>query len=1406
MRGLKPNGVPRFNPLTPDPSPPSTGERGDRSKIPHHDGRTMSQLWTFCPACKALLAPSEEQRLAPSSCKVCGSALTCLAETAGEANWFFAHNRTKIGPVSRMHLQLLLTAGVLQPGDMVLRQGESRWIQASAIPGFVPDIPIAQPLMETATRDVPFAQVLALPGETGADHSFRPSVVVRSSAENKSDPSVSTPAAPAEHFADPNDLALQATDLPGQELVSSALDAGPRPRTDPAYPTIAGYEILSVLGRGGMGVVYKARHLSLKRFVALKMILAGNQAGDEVLARFRAEAETVAHLQHPHIVQIHDVGEQDGCPYFSLEFVEGSTLAQRLLKGSLSAEEAAALVETLARAMHHAHQRGIVHRDLKPSNVLLTPEGTPKISDFGLAKQLEGDMGQTRSGAVMGTPSYMAPEQAAGKIHDISPRTDVYALGAILYELLAGKPPFRGRTLVETLEQVRLRDPVPPSRLRPKVPRDLETICLKALAKEPALRYPTALALAHDLARFQAGEPILGRRQGLVRKAWRNLRRSPALAASLLMFLLAAGVVGFFVLRANSDAQRVAAAVRAFDAGLQTLDSLPEQLEAVERQIDDLNRLSPEQAAAARERLNQRFAEAIRAAFANKPVLEPEDIDSVEQALNLLAARAPDREQPLRQEFQDRRSSMQLTLDLKYAERTKAPFQTAADARSASLVHTQVRCQGNVQMEVVFSSWEIASRVGLVLNAGDGTGYTFLLQVGPSPTDFQEPRSSEIKVPVDKDTPSVLSLAQARKSGRYFAMRVFRNGILLQQRLLRPAEVSTSLLRLSVKHTGERLLFQINAAPPLEFQDLFPLTGADPGVFALEWPEGVRLESLQAWRQSLPAAPSPLERGDDFFSRGRLSEAKAEYTAQANLARHGPVNEEARFKAALCQTRLGEDAEAEPVFQELASGAGLDRKGKRWAVLADCQLWLLYLRQDRIDKADTMIEKLSTRDDLSFEKLAVHVPWEDLQGISTQYYARGITLVTRKPEDLLRNAERLVKVQSLLDPSSRKRQGIDGLYWSRLGLLKASLLAGKDQRALQVADELIQDYGPEIRTCELLCWLLRSRSDCSDRSEHKRALVFVDKWLASAPAGTHYLLLIERARINVGLEQWEDAEKDLNEYFRIRQEKKHDDYNWFSSACAIQGFVRLHTQDEAAARAAWRKGLFKNVVAKPNDQLVQSLDVEPSAAINSMILSALVDDASDEDNARNAAWLASLTSRDPSVAKYVQLAPLPPKLFVEMWRTPRGRELAQRYVLRHLTYAEAVRVPALVIVYEMLHQDLAVDPLTKEQDEVLWKLVEDLYFAYLHGKLRKEDLFSIYMTWSGIPNISDRSWQSVTKMLQPPLRGPLAYVMGLHYRISLKKPSKETADFFRTSLTDAPPDSPLRRLAQEELDRPGTKR
>ncbi len=331
-----------------------------------------------------------------------------------------------------------------------------------------------------------------------------------------------------------------------------------------------------------MGVVYKARDLRLKRLVALKMILEAGHAGPTHLARFRAEAEAAARLRHPNIVQVYEVGEHDGLPYLALEYVEGGTLTRRLDSTLLPAREAAELVEVLARAMDFAHRRGIVHRDLKPGNILVEKEdakdGTDtvaddsrqtsaapalKITDFGLAKRLDDDSNQTRSGALLGTPAYMAPEQAEGRNRDVGPAADIYALGTILYELLTGQTPFEGPPPV-VLFNVLHTDPPSPRRINPRIPTDAETICLKCLQKEPARRYPTAGDLAEDPRRFRAGEPVLARPVGLVERGVKLARRRP-LVTALAGGMFALALVSFLLIawqwrRAEDKAQAETAA------------------------------------------------------------------------------------------------------------------------------------------------------------------------------------------------------------------------------------------------------------------------------------------------------------------------------------------------------------------------------------------------------------------------------------------------------------------------------------------------------------------------------------------------------------------------------------------------------------------------------------------------------------------------------------------------------------------------------------------------------------------------------------------------------------------------------------------------------------------------------
>jgi WD40 repeat protein len=351
-----------------------------------------------------------------------------------------------------------------------------------------------------------------------------------------------------------------ARELQAQLPLSSAFaPTGPLATTPPAIvvnPTglslhLPGYEIVGELGRGGMGAVYRAWDVGLKRAVALKVILDMGPAGSEERTRFQREAEVVARLNHPGIVQIHHVGQHEDQPFLVLELVEGGSLAGKLRGQPVPARQAATLVAQLAHAVQAAHEAGIVHRDLKPANVLVGPRWQLKVTDFGLAKKMD-DPGHTHTGAVLGTPAYMAPEQALGL--KVGPRADLYALGVILYELLCGKPPFRGGTVIELLQQVIADDPVVPSRLNPKTPRDLELICLKCLEKEPPDRYASAADLADELGRFLAGEPVRVRPAGRMERLWRQVRRNPtkaALVALTAVVLLLTGIGALATRRAS---------------------------------------------------------------------------------------------------------------------------------------------------------------------------------------------------------------------------------------------------------------------------------------------------------------------------------------------------------------------------------------------------------------------------------------------------------------------------------------------------------------------------------------------------------------------------------------------------------------------------------------------------------------------------------------------------------------------------------------------------------------------------------------------------------------------------------------------------------------------------------------
>jgi tetratricopeptide (TPR) repeat protein len=410
----------------------------------------------------------------------------------------------------------------------------------------------------------PTEQTLGLPVVSDAnEQTLGLPAAIRSAADAQNVATIGAPgeipvaAAPESSNSEPSSSAVKTR-------LQTAGSAGGVAKRSSAQVHVPGYEILSVLGRGGMGVVYKAKHLRLNRLVALKMILSGAHASEADLARFLIEAKAIAQLQHPNIVAIYEIGEHEGRPFFSLEYLDGGSLQGKMNGVPMPPREAAQMVAKVARAVHFAHEHGIIHRDLKPANVLLTQHGEPKLTDFGLAKEIDAqDAGHTGTEAVLGTPSYMAPEQAAGQTKQMGPPGDIYALGAVLYDALTGRPPFRGATLLETLQQVQNAEPLPPSKLVPTLPSDLQTICLKALEKPPAKRYATAAALADDLQRFLDGVPIHARPTSPWERAYKWTRRNPVLAALSGCIVAAVVALGLFVAWHNISLQEELAQARA---------------------------------------------------------------------------------------------------------------------------------------------------------------------------------------------------------------------------------------------------------------------------------------------------------------------------------------------------------------------------------------------------------------------------------------------------------------------------------------------------------------------------------------------------------------------------------------------------------------------------------------------------------------------------------------------------------------------------------------------------------------------------------------------------------------------------------------------------------------------------
>ena len=1137
------------------------------------------------------------------------------------------------------------------------------------------------------------------------------------------------------------------------ELLAPLPPERERPDTASALPQVPGYELLGELGRGGMGVVYKARQQGLGRIVALKMILAGGHAGPSDLARFSTEARAVARLQHPNIVQIHEIGEHKGLPYFSLEFCPGGSLDKKLKGTPLPPQEAAALAEILARAIHSAHERGIVHRDLKPANVLLamspqkaagaaSPAGStrlsvggytltfmPKVTDFGLAKRLD-EAGQTQSGAVMGTPSYMAPEQARGNTNAIGPGTDVYALGAILYELVTGRPPFRAATSVETIVQVISTEPVPPSRLQPLLPRDLETICLKCLRKAPVERYASAEALAEDLRRFREGEPIRARPVGWSERAWKWIRRRPARAALAGVTFLAVllGLAFVWVHKRADRAQEQADKQQRVTQLVQDLNAEnwdPGHVQKLEGELAELARLDPDLADEQRKQFDKRLPEIIRVSFSpsKRSVLQRADVPPIEEMIGLLARRDAALAETVRQELELRLRKRQLVMLL------KTPFKeaetyfpgrkftgtdlglalSAADARQDPVILSRVPCTRHVEIEAILQhpSWDFPGPVGLVLHGAAGQGYAFLLQVAKPAGREEEPPAG---------TAGQLTIADALNRQARSVCRFCGTSCACKKSRCRPASLRSGFtrdgtLRLRATVSGDRLTFQCRSEEPnkddkelevkLEFEDALSLSVKQGGVFGLYLPAGVRLREMQAWSEDLPRAPSPLERGDELYVAGRLADARLEYHGQAETAKEPKVRQEVQYKEALCLLAEHDDAPAADLLERVARQTAEER----WQVLALCQLWALRLRQDKIKEAEVLFQGLVPR--ALKGQLGLFMPDHVRDDFRDYYWGRYMSFLAQLNErpDLVGGMEQVVAAAEFLRMPPGEQQLV------QFFLFRTYAKIGQVDNALRIARELFKTA--PAPTLENESWWFDLREEYSlllrTKKEGQRALDELDQLLFQPPGvyqPSCLPLLAERACLLTALDRRALAERDLDEFFRRLKQADCLPRLW-TRACLMRGLLREQRGDAEGALAAWR---LDRKDAGPQWPRFWGGGTSPIRAAQELLLACLcrqLPDAEVETLARKLAEQLGGGAEAQGLmtmgrALIPELAPeaVGPAL-IEMCNSPEGRRLARQVAFRELPFPELYRAANAYFVVQMVNRSLAPYRLTADEEQML---------------------------------------------------------------------------------------------------------
>lgn len=1175
----------------------------------------------------------------------------------------------------------------------------------------------------------------------------------------------------------------------------------PKARWDGKSGEFGDYELLEEIARGGMGIVFKARQKLLNRPVALKMILSGQIASQEEVLRFNAEASAAANLDHPGIVPIFEIGQHEGQHYFSMAFVEGMSLGDKIAARPLAAKQAARYAQQIAEAVHYAHTKGIIHRDLKPRNVLIDQDDQPKITDFGLAKRLEGDSDLTATGQVLGTPSYMPPEQAMGKLDWIGPRSDVYSIGATLYCLLTGRPPFQAASTMETLHQVVDSEPVAPRLLNPAIPKDLETICLKCLRKEPADRYASASDLAEELHRFLNGEPIKARPIGRLEAAWRWCKRKPlvaGMAATLLLTLLSLGLAWQFGQAAKAGRQLVEWN-SAFNGQLDAALWDAAHLAQMEETIHKIGTLDPAAVDPLRGRLYDTFEEYLETEI-RRPRLTAEDRLRLEGQLALLVSRLPGQAQELREALEERFRGWQPVVelaapfdDLAIAFRegdvradgsvlrpTRPPVKTTDFFSQATIMDQTVEMilpvGQNVQFQVVLEpAWEDGEQVGLKLGTSQGRGYHFLLRAPR--------RNVAISEQDAEPSESIHNFAVARGGGLPLSVEIRKNGGLLQSTTISASALAEGPLRLRAVRERDRLRFQINELPPLEFRDLFPMRPESDGRLAIDWPRTAGVEQISVQSLAEPPNPSPLERADALFDQQQYDEAQRIYREQAQVQIEDAFRLEARFKQALCLVEMGQAVEAAPLLESLMS-----EEGDHWPLMAGCQLWLIRLQEGKREEADVLFEFLSSR--YRFELLAMLVPYDVRQQILESYRSQFKTVadILRHEPNRVQNMERAAEIDRFLSSDG------EGNIEIQKELARVYWFTGNDVSALKVQARLARKY-PQLP------WVIQHYSRALRwTGQPRRALEEINGLLANytGAENPYSWLLLERALVQAELGCWDRVEADLAEV-PVLEKLGTNNQTANAHAGLLRGLLLARKGDQAGAKAQWRSTFHEAMAVYQDPKYVEALGgVRHYAFTHALILGSLSDEIHDEEADILTQWAvhgAGNESYTQLLRSVIDSATLTNTLR-QMWLSPRGRRYAEDIAFERLNTRDRARVLPLLVVSTYIAQNAFQGELGARQEEVVWALLDNLLTQVMDtGTLSSAQLMQLALTWKGTTNLL--GWGGIAPRLAPEVRGPLAYVFA--HRFLRLGNSAQARKFLQAALEDSSPEAPLHQVAEADL-------